>query len=159
MPSQQTDAGFTLIETLLTVALVTALFAVSAFSLGRPQTTGSLNGVTDMLVADLKSQQLLAMTGNQGSSTGAQPHGVYIQPNGYTLFAGTDYDSQDPNNYTVAPEQTIAVTTTFADNTIYFVTGSGEVQDFTIGDNTITLQTNGESRTISLNRFGMIEVE
>lgn len=159
MAQQHSEAGFTLIEVVLTVALVGGLCAISFVSLGKPQTTASLSGAVDTLVADLKSQQLLAMTGNQGGASSAQPQGIFIQSNQYTLFAGTAYDSQDEHNFTLTPGQGLSFSTTFEDSAVSFVKGSGEVEGFVDGDNTITVQKNGDSRTVTLNRFGMVTVE
>jgi type II secretory pathway pseudopilin PulG len=155
----RTEAGFTLIEVLLTVGLVTALCAISFASLGRPQTTTSLNVAVDTLVADLKSQQLLAMTGGQGDTTAAQPHGIALANDHYTLFSAISYTSQDPGNYAVSLGPDVSLSTTLPNAVVLFAKSSGEVQDFVNGDNIITIQKNSAAKTLTINRFGMITVE
>jgi len=156
---KRAQAGFTLIEVLLTIALVTALGAISFVSLGRPQTTTSLNVAVDTLVADLKSQQLLAMTGGQGGGTSAEPHGVTFANDHYTLFSGAVYDSQDQQNYTAELGQGVSLNTTFPSATILFTKRSGEVQNFVDGSSTVTVSKNNESKILTINRFGVVTVQ
>ncbi len=157
MARQGAEAGFTLIEVLLTLALVAGLCALSFTSLGQPQVTASLAGTLDTLVADLRSQQLLAMTGN-GDAGSAQPHGIVIASDHYTLFAGTSFDSGDDANYTVTPGEGISLDTDFPDEQIVFSQGTGEVRNFSSG-HTITVDAQGQNKTISINPLGMAEVE
>lgn len=158
MAKRQVQTGFTLIEALVTIAIIATLFAVSVVNLGPPQVTGSLGSAVDTLVSDLKSQQLLAMAGNQGGQPTAQPQGIALSPSDYTLFAGTSLDLLDDNNYVVTPAAGISITTSFADDQVVFGSLSGEVEDFVDGDNTITLSLKGETKTITVGRFGAVEI-
>src|SRR5689334_3573513 len=117
------ETGFTLIEILVTLAIVALLAALTMVNLGKPQITASVNDTVDTLVADLKSQQLLAMSGDSGSASSQQPQGLYIQAGQYTLFAGSTYDSGDSNNYAASASQGVTFSTTFPGATVLFDKG------------------------------------
>ncbi len=152
------QAGFTLIEILVVTMIAAILFALTAVNLRAPQASSSISAVTQKLVADLKSQQILAMSGYNGSSTSAQVQGVYLQPASFTLFAGGTYNAGDTNNYTETLDGGTTLTTTFASGIVQFAKGSGEVA-FTTGDNTITLANGTSSATITINRFGTVTAQ
>ncbi len=152
------ETGFTLIEILVTLAIVALLAALTMVNLGKPQITASVNDTVDTLVADLKSQQLLAMSGDSGSASSQQPHGLYVQAGQYTLFAGSSYDSGDTNNYSADASQGISLTTTFPGAAVVFDKGSGEVHDFSDGSNTITIHGTDNTKAVTVNRLGSVSV-
>jgi len=156
---QRPQAGFTLVEVMVTVAIIAVLAALTLINLGKPQTTVSINGTVATMEADIKGQQLLAMSGDGGSTSAGQPHGVVIASDHYTLFAGSTFDSGDDNNYTATPGHNITFDTTFAGSTVLFGQSSGEVQSFDGGNNTITIHGDDGDKTITINRFGTITVE
>ena len=150
--------GFTLVEVLITIAIMSAMSALIFINLGKPQTVASLNGAVETLVADLRAQQTLAMSGNSAGGASQLAHGMFISTNAYTVFAGDPYNESDSNNYTVAPGQNINFSTTLPDSQILFDKGSGEMHDFSAGDNTITVTGDEGSKTITINRFGVVTV-
>lgn len=156
--NQHKSSGFTLIELLVTVLITAILLGLISINLGRPQTTANVTTSIDSLLNDLKSQQLLAMSGDKGSQTNAQPHGIYFQSTQYVLFAGTSYSASDSYNYTVALPASTRLTTTFPSSQVVFNTGAGDVQGFTNGSNTITLTSGTLTRTITINRLGALVV-
>lgn len=151
------ESGFTVIELLVVLTIIALLFALSTINLGQAQVTASVSTVTSTLLADLKNQQILAMSGGVGSTSSQQPHGIYIQSNEYTLFDDSSYNSGDSSNYTV-DLNSITMSTTLPSDQVVFNAGDGAVAGFTSGDNTITVIGNGESETITINRFGAITV-
>ncbi len=108
----RTEEGFTLVEVLITIAIMAAMSALIFVNLGKPQTVASLSGAVETLVADLRAQQTLAMSGNSAAGTSQLAHGVFISANAYTVFAGDSYNGSDPDNYTVTPGQNISFSTT-----------------------------------------------
>jgi prepilin-type N-terminal cleavage/methylation domain-containing protein len=154
------ERGFTLIELLVVIGLVSILVGLSFVNLGRPQASTSLATSADTLVSDIKSQQLLAMAGDQGGVTTEQPHGVYVQAGQYILFAGSVYSSSDTNNFTVTLDPNLTIATTFSSTQVVFLKGTGEVQSFVNGSNTITLSSPalGTTKTITIDRFGAIVI-
>lgn len=155
--SDQTQ-GFTLIEILVVLGLVAILFGLSAINLGQPQTTASLDRTLDALLADIKGQQILAMSGDGAGTTSQQPHGLYIGAASFTLFAGNVYDAGDTRNFTENVASNVSLSTTLPGNALLFAKGTGEVNGFTTGNNTITLASGTQTRVITINRLGAITV-
>ena len=151
--------GFTLVEALMTMALLAGVFALIFVNIGKPQTVASLNGAVETLVADLRTQQLQAMSGDSAGESSAQPHGVYVSSAAYTVFSGASYNGPDPDNYTVTPGQGISFSTTLPGSQVLFNKSSGEVQWFSAGSNTITVTGDEGTRTVTINRFGIVTVE
>ncbi len=154
----RSESGFTLTELLVVIGIIAILFVLSTINLGKAQTTVSVATVTNTLLADLKNQQLLAMTGDVGSTTSQQEHGIYIQLNSYTLFSDSTYTSADSNNFTVSAGNN-SLTTTFPSNQIVFNKGDGSVDGFSPGNNTITVSGSGTTKIITVNRFGATSVQ
>jgi hypothetical protein len=98
------------------------------------------------------------MSGETGSTSLQQPHGIYFQSSSYTLFADSTYSSSDSNNFTVsvAPD---TITTTFPSNQLLFEYGDGAITGYNASNNTITISGTGKSQTITLDRFGAISVQ
>lgn len=156
---RQTQTGFTLAEILVVMVVALALVSLSLVNLGRPQETANSSTLIDTLLADLKSQQILAMSGGTGGTTAAQPQGVYIQSSRFTLFAGGSYNAGDPHNFTENAPGGIRLSTAFPGSSVIFQKGTGEVQGFSGGSNTITVSTANTTKTVTINRFGTATVQ
>jgi prepilin-type N-terminal cleavage/methylation domain-containing protein len=154
----KSQQGFTLVEMLVTLVIISMLVALSTINLSRPQTTVSLDGAVDALIADLKNQQLLAMSGDQGGTAAQQAQGIFMQSGSYTLFAGATYNVADANNFVVSTGQGITMATTFPSTRVVFNKGSGDVSGFVNGSNTITLSSSGQTKILTLSRLGAIAV-
>jgi prepilin-type N-terminal cleavage/methylation domain-containing protein len=151
-------SGFTLVELLVVMALIGILTSLTVMNLVQPQRSASLNGTVDVLVADIKSQQLKAMAGDAQSASAAQQHGVYVEPTKYTLFKGTTYSAGDGDNFVVQPDG-VTFSTTFASSQLSFQKASGEPASFSGSTNTLTVSNlAGESKTITVNRYGVVTV-
>jgi prepilin-type N-terminal cleavage/methylation domain-containing protein len=153
------SSGFTLIEILVVLGLIAVLFGLSAINLSQPQTSASLDRTLNALLADIKSQQTLAMSGDNSGTASQQPHGIYLQADHFTLFAGSSYDSGDSHNFAENVASSVSLATNLPSNTLLFAKGTGEVNGFTPGDNTITLTSGDQIRTITINRLGAMAVE
>ncbi len=153
-------SGFTLIELLVTMGIFSILASLISINLIKPQTSASTDSQIQTLVADIKSQQLKSMQGGIGSTTSSQKHGIFISQDKYTLFSGNSFNPLDQNNYEVVLEGSLQLSTTFSASTLLFEKMSGEVSNFSPGQNTITLtsQSGGPIRTITVNRYGSLLV-
>lgn len=150
------QAGFTLIELLVVIGIIAVIIGLSIVNLGQPQSATNGQNATDTLVADIKSQQLAAMSGKTGSSSSQQPAGIYVQPGSYTLFTGGSYSAGAPDNYTVTAPSGTTFATTFTGDTLLFDTGTGDVNSFASGSNIITVSTASGTHTLTIDRFGAV---
>lgn len=154
------QAGFTLTELLVVIALFAVLITMSTVALVRPQASASITGKVNALVADIKAQQLRAMAGDSDSASSAQPYGIYVQSGQYTMFKGSTYSGADSDNFVISAGSGITLSTTFASTQVVFAKGTGEVNSFNGSANTITVTsaTSGQVKTITINRYGVVTV-
>jgi len=152
------ESGFTLIELLIVIGIIGILFALGTINLGKAHSSASINSVTNTLLADLRNQQILSMTGNKGGASTEQPHGVYIQSSSYVLFSGPVYSGSDPYNFTLNIDP-VTLSTTFPSNQVVFNEGDGSVSGFSSSNNTITISVDGSSNTITINQYGATSVD
>lgn len=153
--------GFTLIELLVVLGIITVLFGLASINLVRPQNRASVQGIADTLVADIKSQQLLSMVGEDGQTASPLAHGIYMTNTQYTLFAGEAYSGSNANNFVVTLDSDVRMTTTFASSQVIFAAGDGAVQSYTAGSNSITLAntSSGDQKMITIGRYGAVSVQ
>ena len=150
--------GFTFTELIVVIGILAGLFAFTINNLARPQLSASLNSSASQLLADLKSQQLKAMSGDSEDAGAVLPHSIYIENTSYVLFRGSIYVPSDSSNFTVSLDPALSLSTSFSGSVIVFLAGSGEISGFTPGSNTLTL-THGQSsdsNIIQLNRYGVV---
>ncbi len=152
------NTGFTLVELLVVMGLVAILGGLSFINLIRPQTSAALSGTVQGMMADLRSQQLKAMAGDSMSATIAQPYGIYVENNRYTLFKGATYSAGDTDNFVVPAESGVTFSTTFPSAQVIFAKGTGEVTSYNGSANTITITNtrSNESKIITLNALGAV---
>lgn len=151
--------GFTLVEVIVVMAIVSTLFAISIVSLNTFQQNTFQNTSEDVLLSDLKLQQLKSMTGDNNSTTTFEEFGIHFETNSYTLFRGSSYSASDPENFTVTLNPNLSFSQVdFANSQIVFERNSGEIIGFTPGNNTITINNNvtDSDSIITLNRYGVI---
>lgn len=150
--------GFTLVELLVVMGLVAILGGLSFINLIRPQTSAALSGSVQTVLADLRSQQLKAMAGDSMSSSSAEPHGLYIEANRYTLFKGAAYSSSDSDNFVVPAESGVTFSSTLPSGRVLFNKGTGEVNGYSGSANAITITNtrSNESKVITLNALGVV---
>jgi len=148
-------SGFTLVELLIIIGLFTILSSFAVINLIRPQTKANLDATNTVLISDLKEQQLKAMIGDSGGSA-PSAYGVYFETNQYTLFKGNSYSPSDTDNFVVSLQGDASSTTTFASNQVVFNQRSGEVAGFSASNNTITITSSGDVKTITINALGTV---
>lgn len=145
--------GFTLIELVVVMGIFVALLGIATINLSGAQSRTTLNSAVEVFIADLKSQQLRAMAGEEDSTGGPAPYGVHFENSEYILFQGASYLSSDPGNFDVS----LPTGTEFfpISSDIIFASGSGEVS----ADFVITIRRTGSTaqKTINLNRYGVVE--
>ncbi|MFA5828817.1 MAG: prepilin-type N-terminal cleavage/methylation domain-containing protein [Candidatus Shapirobacteria bacterium] len=150
-------SGFTLLEVTIVLGILALLFSITSLNLSNTAPKSSLDNAVQLLIANIKEQQLYALTGKTEDQTGTN-FGIYFGPQKYTLFQGNTYDANDLSNYDVHLDD-IDTSSTATGSVIIFTRNTGEIQNFQPTGNTITLtQTNiQQSKTITLNKYGIIE--
>jgi len=151
--------GFTLVELLVVTAISAVLFGLLTVNLLRFQNNTSRQSNIDVLVSDLKSQQLKSILGSTEGRSTNDSYGIYFMSDRYILFHGTTYNQNDPSNFAVMlPTDVRIQSTSLPNNSAIFTKLSGDLQGHVNGANTITVHAvnNNENTIISLNRYGVI---
>lgn len=140
--------GFTLIEILLVIAIIVILAAILV-PLGLDfYKRQQLQAHSQQILQTLRRAQLKAMAVEEDSS-----FGVYITNDGYILFKGISYLNRDPQ-YDEIFELPSIITINDPPKEIVFSKLEGKPS--LIGD--IVLNSDDESRTINVNKFGRISL-
>ncbi len=154
----RSNRGFTLIELMLVMGIISVLMVISSLLLLNLIPRASLKSQTEILVSQVRSQQLKAMSGTAYNTEEPSIFGVYIEPQSYTLFRGLVYDPLAEDNYQMTVDEPIQLSTTFPSQQIIFAAGSGEILNFDPANSSITIHNtqNSESTVINFNQYGVI---
>lgn len=158
-PEPLAQQGFTLVEISVVVGLVLSLLALSSLNLTGLIPKASTRSTFKSLAADIKSQQLKAMSGSTAGGSEPAPQGVHFDNNSYVLFSGGVYSQGDSNNIVVELENgAIFSNVDLPDDSIIFVEGSGEVSGFDSDHNSVSVSTGAGSDpiTIEVNQYGVL---
>ena len=137
--------GFTFIETLLTLTMLTVIAGIGVPIFQSLQVNNDLNIATNTLVQSLRKAQTHAQ-----AVDGDKNWGVYIQNQNIIIFKGSSYAERDID---FGESFTFPSSITFTGlSEILFSRFSGETQN--IG--TITLTTPNASKQITINSKGVI---
>lgn len=149
--------GFTLVETVIVMGIISILFGFVTINMWGTQQKASLNSLIAILVSDISSQQIKAMSGTTEGSA-LNKYGVYFEERKYTLFRGDIFLPSDSFNFVVNLDSTIRFSDIKLPNsTIVFLQGNGEVSGYDVNNNRVTVITNdGKSKTLSINKYGAL---
>ena len=95
----RTQRGFTLVEMAVVTGIVVLLLGFITINLVRSQQGASLASVEEILIADLKQQQLKSMIGDTEGRAGSDYYGIHFDSNQYVIFHGTTYSASDNTNF------------------------------------------------------------
>jgi len=121
--------GFTLIELIVSIGILLILLTLTSINYFSVYPRANLAAAKDVLIADLKTAQSNAMFGGDDTTWS-------------TSTSNLPHD--------------ITLTTTLVDNQLTFLHGSGEIANYTLGQDTITVSNGMSSRTVRLNQYGAI---
>jgi prepilin-type N-terminal cleavage/methylation domain-containing protein len=145
--------GFTLIELMVVITITAILLGFTTINLVGSQQRASLNAIEQELLADLKQQQLKAMIGDTEGRETSDTYGIHFDSGKYTLFHGT-YSSTDSANFAINLDQNFQFQSPGTD--IIFSKISGEISAGSITNIAIRDTTNGNVKTITVNRYGVV---
>lgn len=149
--------GFTLVELLVSIGILTILFALTTINLNRLPSSTSQSSSYDRLVTDLRGQQTKAMAGYNASS-----FGIHFENTSYTVFNGMAYSGSDPTNYKIDLDPNLSFTgSNFPADSggshVVFSAGTGDVSGLT-GSNTYSVSISdsltSEVKTVTINQYG-----
>lgn len=152
------NKGFTFIETIIVISILFLLLALIAPNFLNLQSRTSASTTVDLIITDVKNQQIKSMTGDTEGRATPDTYGVYFDTDSYTLFHGASFSQNDPDSFTVDIEDTHEISTTFPNQVIIFSAGSGEVLNFDSNNNSIVVRekSTGGSKTIRFNKYGTV---
>lgn len=152
-------SGFTLIEVAVVMSLLSLLFGFVWLNLLSTKESASQNTSMDLLVSDLRAQQLKAMLGDTEGRVERDAYGVYFGVTSYTLFHGSTYVSADPTNFIVPLGDNERFSSiAFSGNAVVFSSVSGEIDGFSQDANSLLLKNTmaNTQKTIQLNKIGTV---
>ena len=155
----QRRTGFVLIELLVVFAIVATLLGLGYVRATSIERRAPLTATVNTLVADTRAQQTKAMSGYTQGSGSAGSYGVYFQTNQYVLFKGSSFNAADPSNAAFPlPTNIIFSAIAVPASSIVYAQGSGDVAGFSPSAHavTVTQGLTGESKTITINRYGAV---
>lgn len=85
--------GFTVLEILVAISIVTIAVTMVTFSFSKLNSRQALDKSTALVVSTLNEARSMTL-----SSVGGSQYGVNLQNSQLVLFKGTIYSSSDPNN-------------------------------------------------------------
>lgn len=138
-------SGMTLLEVLISMGILTILFAMVPFTHIGAYTRYVLTSEHNTLALALEKVRNQAM-----SNVNQSPHGIFIQLNSYTLFQGSTYISRNTSYDEIIPSSPIISKNGLEE--VIFQQLSGETS--TVGS--ITLSNATDSIVISINAIGQI---
>lgn len=147
--------GFTLIELIVAIAILTILITLATINLAKSQRTNTLDGAMQQVTSDFQGQQVKAMVGDTEGRSVPDAYGIYCNGTSYVLFHGASYNPSDSSNFTVPLDSSLQFTAT---STVIFSRVSGEVSGYNNAANTIVIQdtTNNATETAQFNALGVI---
>jgi prepilin-type N-terminal cleavage/methylation domain-containing protein len=150
--------GFTLLEIVLVVGILTILLSIAFVSIGNIRVISTNNSTSSVIVSDLKNQQVRAMVGDTEGRGIPDNYGIKILPTQYVLFHGDSYNASDTTNYAIPVSTGFTLSSTFTNGIILFASESGELVNFVANHDTITLTntTSNQIKTIHLNKYGTV---
>lgn len=154
------NCGFTLPELIVTFAIGATLLSITTVTLFTSKGKASLSTSVATLVSDLYQQQQKAMTGDTEGRSTSDAYGIYFDQDSYTLFHGSMFSQGAADNFNISAGDNIVFTNmALPQSQIVFASGSGEFANYQQGANSLTVQdaTTGEEKTITINRFGVVE--
>lgn len=146
--------GFTLVELAVVTSIFVTLLGFITITLVRSQQVASLTSVEEILLADLKQQQLKAMIGDTEGRDSSGAYGISFDETAYTMFYGT-YVVGEPTNSQVNLPQNFQFES--PGTNILFQKISGEISVDSTSSAVLKDTTNGNTKTVKMNQYGVIK--
>jgi len=154
------QAGFTLIELILVLALLTTILTLATVNLFKPTAQANIDSASTDVVSILREAQNKAVNTDTGGGVASNEYGVYFEATKYTLFKGTVFNPADPNNFAVNTPQGITLAPNLPGSSVVFQRISGEVVGFDSAKNTVCIRETALNKTalLRVNFVGVVDV-
>ena len=155
------NTGFTVLELMLSMSILAILFALTVVSLTSLIPKANTRAAAEVLVADLREQQMKAMSGYEAIAGGASNYGIFFETNRYTLFTGSSYVAGHQENFVVNLQNGLTFdVTNLPLSAIVFSRGSGDPTNYSATYHSIRIRNlvTAELRTITFNQSGVLEL-
>lgn len=147
------NKGYTLVELLLVMGIMTILLSIGSLSFAGIRNANQL----DFIAAEVRSELMRAQT----RSANGNPSGVYFEAGRFVYFEGNSYSEGAVGNqeYTMPSGLSLA-SITFVGQTAQFDQVTGQLLTFVDPSQvTVMYGASGVFRTVSVNRWGVVEVQ
>lgn len=156
--NKKLQKGFTLIEVITTVVLVSILAGFITLNLLSAKQSATLKTATETLLSDIKYAQIKSMSGDTEGRGVISTYGIHFNAGSYVLYHGV-YASSDTSNYTVALDPSLSFSSiTFPSSQVVLANGDGSVVGYSGTQNSVVLKDNTSNRQvlIKLNAYGVV---
>jgi type II secretory pathway pseudopilin PulG len=152
--------GFTLIEISIVIGSIAILGFLTSVNLINARNSFSQIAQTDVLITNIREQQIKAMVGDtEGRGGAADAYGIHLGADKYTHFHGVNYVANESTNFDTQLGGGVEFSNVmFPDANIIFATGSGEIINFSSGSNSFVIRDTrgGQQKTVIINKYGVI---
>ncbi len=154
------ESGFTLLETIIVIAIFLLLSALVLPNSLNFRSSSSINTIVSTFMTDLKNQQIKAMTGDTEGRGFPDTYSIYVKsatPSSYVLFHGQNYSQSDTSNFAIVIDGQYLLSATFPSSKIVFASGSGEILNYVATQSSVTIKEKrtGQQKVIQLNKYGV----
>lgn len=150
--------GFSLIELILVIALLSIILGITTVTLFRPVAKANLNTVSTNIFSLLREAQNQAINTDTSGDPQSNEYGIHFETDSYTLFKGSTYISNDSSNFVVTTKNNISISPSLPCpappgdcNNVVFEKISGEVLGFVPANNTVCVTETGTNKQVLLN--------
>ena len=147
----KTQRGFTLIELAVVIGVIAILLGFVTINLVRSQQGVSLTTAAEVLVTDLRQQQLKSMIGDTEGRATPDPYGIHFDASRYVFFHGSPYSPADTSNFAINLDSNMQFNN--PNFNVIFSKLSGATLETTIE---LKDNTNSKFKKIHLNSLGVV---
>lgn len=152
--------GFTLIELIVSVSVFLVIIGFSGLAYLNIQKNSDLVNQSTQFVSSIRQAQALAISGQSLDESNNVSVGIHIEESSYTLFIGNTYNLLNESNIVTNLPQNITIDNNLPSADLIFSARSGEIIDFDTQNNTIIItHQDGQSKTITINKLGVVDIE
>ncbi len=158
----QSEAGFTLVEVSLVLAIFTILVSLTTINFIRPNREAISSKTSDELLATIREAQEKSIAGFSTNNIASENFGIHFEKDSFTLFRGTTFVVAEPWNFkTTLPTNLEFSVIGLPTRDLVFGKGSGEIVNFNPTQKQVTLRDKetGNLRNFIFNFFGVVNVQ